>query len=82
MYKSVLKQRKKIKFCLKHLFELSDVYVMSVIRVSTIDSKSVETKKKSFFSGHLSDFSDTSLTFPTRVVRVSYKCRTPRDANS
>lgn len=52
--------------------------VMNVIRVSTINSNSVETKKKkNNFSGYLFDLSNTSLTFLTCVVYLSYKCRTP-----
>lgn len=66
----VLKKRKK-QFCLKHLSELSDTYCVSVIRVSDTESKSVETKKKNHFLGHLFDFSDTSPAFSTRIVQVS-----------
>lgn len=63
-----MKQRKKN--CLKHLSELSDTCVMSVIQMSTIDFKSVETNKKNYF------LMDIYPAFPTRAIRMSYKCRT------
>lgn len=54
---------------MKNLSELSNMCYMSVIRVIDIDSKSPnQSKIYNLFGEHLSDFSDTCLTFSTCVV--------------